>query len=155
MRIVLLSIKPRFAEEILSGVKRFELRAGSGIESGFRVVMYASSPVKALVGEFTVGRVLVGSFEDVLRFVSSFPNPGVGEDDYSYVRGRKRRVMAIEILNPIRYCKPVTLDELRRVGLRNPPRSYMFLYPENPVHREILKLISKVSSCIKRISWKN
>ena len=147
MRVVLLSIKPKFAEEILSGVKRFELRTGSGIEPGSRVVMYVSSPVKALVGEFTAGRVFVGSFEDVVRFVSSFPNPGVGEDDYSYVRGRKRRAMAIEVLNPIRYCKHVTLDELRRAGLRNPPRSYMFLYPENPVHREVLKLVNEASRC--------
>jgi len=59
VRVVLLSIKPKFAEEILSGVKMFELRTGSGIESGSRVVMYVSSPVKALVGEFTAGRVLL------------------------------------------------------------------------------------------------
>jgi len=55
--------------------------------------------------------------------------------------------MAIEVLNPIRYCKPVTLDELRRAGLRNPPRSYMFLYTENPVHREVLKLVNEASRC--------
>ena len=140
---VLLSIKPKFAEEILSGAKRFELRAGSGIPPGARVILYASSPVKAIVGEFTAGRVFVGSYEYVVRAVDSVPGSGVGEEDYGYIRGRRRRAMAIEVVNPVKYCKPIPLRELRRAGLRGPPRSYQFLRPENPVHAAILGLVDK------------
>jgi len=147
MAIVLLSIKPRFAEEILSRFKRFELRAGSGILPNARVILYASSPVKSIVGEFRVGKVFIGSYEDIVRVVNSFPYSGVDEEDFSYIRGRKRKAMAIEILNPIKYCKPIPLTKLREIGFRNPPRSYQFLYPENPVHRALLHLIEEVIRC--------
>jgi predicted transcriptional regulator len=145
--IVLLSIKPGFAEEILSGNKRFELRAGSGIPSGARVILYVSSPVKAIIGEFTAGRVFTGSYEYVVKVVSGTPCSGVSEEDYGYIRGRKRRVMAIEVLNPMRYCKYVSLGELRLVGLKNPPRSYQFLHLENPVHMAVLELVDRAREC--------
>ena len=49
----LMSIKPLFAEQILSGQKRYELRRRAGeISAGSLVVLYASNPVKAIVGEF-------------------------------------------------------------------------------------------------------
>jgi predicted transcriptional regulator len=147
MTTVLLSIKPRFAEEILAGTKRFELRAFPGIPPGARIVLYASSPVKAIVGEFTAGRVLVGSYEDVVKAVTAMPNHGLSDEDFNYIRNRKKTPAAIEVLNPVRYCSSIPLDELRRVGLKNPPRSYMYLKPENRVHRAILELIERARLC--------
>jgi len=147
MKIVLMSIKPRFAEEILTGVKRFELRAGSGIASGYRVILYASAPIKAVVGEFTSGSVIIGSYEEVEEFMRSISVTGVSNEDFSYIRGKKRRVMAIEVLNPIKYCNPISLEELRRLGLRNPPRSYQFLSLDNPVHKRIIEAVNRLSKC--------
>ena len=57
-RAVLMSIRPVFAEGILSGVKTVELRRRRpSVQVGERVVIYASSPTCALVGAFIVGQI--------------------------------------------------------------------------------------------------
>ena len=144
---MLLSIKPKFAEEILAGAKRFELRVSPGIPPGARIILYASSPVKAIVGEFTAGRVVVGSYEDLVMAVTAIPSHGLSDEDFSYIRNRKKTPAAIEVLNPVRYCRSIPLNELRRVGLKNPPRSYIYLKSENQVHRAILELVERARVC--------
>jgi hypothetical protein len=53
---VLLSIKPEFVEKIFSGLKKYEFRRVIfKSKSVSRVVIYASSPVQRVVGEFAVG----------------------------------------------------------------------------------------------------
>jgi hypothetical protein len=56
---VLLSIKPRYVEAILKGDKRYEFRKNifrnKDVEN---VYIYATSPVKKLVGFFKVGNIL-------------------------------------------------------------------------------------------------
>jgi len=56
---LLLSIHPRHAEKILDGTKTVELRRVlPRIGKGDLVFVYASSPVKALIGAFKVDRVV-------------------------------------------------------------------------------------------------
>lgn len=56
----LLSIKPEFAEKILAGEKQYEFRRTTfrDAESVDCVYLYASSPVKQIVGAFTIQRVV-------------------------------------------------------------------------------------------------
>ena len=50
-RMVILSLKPRFAEAILAGVKTVELRRTElKIVVPTRALLYAASPVRALLG---------------------------------------------------------------------------------------------------------
>lgn len=55
---VLLSIKPEFAEKILSGEKKFEYRKAVFKRDVQTVIIYATSPVARLVGEFEIDGVL-------------------------------------------------------------------------------------------------
>ena len=56
---VLLSIKPEYAEKILSGAKRFEYRKAAPRNTAVRtVVIYATLPVGKVIGEFEIGGVL-------------------------------------------------------------------------------------------------
>ena len=57
----LLSIKPEFVEKIFSGEKRFEFRKSAFREDVSRVVVYATSPVCRIVGEFEVEDILQAS----------------------------------------------------------------------------------------------
>jgi len=121
-----MSIKPVFAEEILSGFKKYELRSFIGsIGSGDLVVLYASSPLKAIVGKFVAGRSWTTSFSDVVRLVREGVLEGVTKRDLEFMAGRKRRLLVIEVLNPARFPRPVSLSEVRRhvPGFR-PPMSY-------------------------------
>lgn len=60
---VLLSIKPEFAEKILSGEKHYEFRKTrfSDPESVHRVYLYSSSPDQKIVGSFELDNVIEAS----------------------------------------------------------------------------------------------
>src|SRR5689334_2187195 len=56
---VLLSIRPRFAEQIFAGLKRYEFRRvvfRSTCVS--KILVYASHPVRRVIGEFEVAGIL-------------------------------------------------------------------------------------------------
>jgi len=140
--LVLMSIKPKYGEEVLSGVKKLELRRRvAPLHQGDRVVLYFSSPVKAICGEFTAGRIYVGGLEELRRVVAEYPSPGVFEEDWEYVIGGSRPAMAVEVLRPKRYPKPISLSELRRLiaGFR-PPMSYRRVKVDEPLYQVLSSL---------------
>ena len=56
---VLLSIKPEFVEKIFAGTKKYEFRKSLFKKSGVKyVVIYASAPIKRVVGEFEIDNIL-------------------------------------------------------------------------------------------------
>src|SRR5438105_780743 len=56
-----LPIRPRWALAILEGSKRWELRTRRpSVDSGDVVVLYATSPLRAVVGSFMVGEIISG-----------------------------------------------------------------------------------------------
>ncbi len=126
MRVILLSIKPKYGYAILEGRKKFELRKCVNVRilPGDLVIMYFSSPVKAVVGYFKAGRVFLASPEEIRRLIVRFGDVGVDDEDFSYIDGF-RKVMAIEVLEPSR-CREVPLSRLRELNLR-PPISYIAL----------------------------
>ena len=125
MKVVLMSIKPRYSRLIFAGVKRFELRRSrSRLDEGDVVVVYASSPVKAIVGAFlvrgTTRREVERMWEDHGRHL------GVSLDEYNEYFDGTCEVFAIEV-GPRVEVDPIPLDRLREKfdGFR-PPQSFMY-----------------------------
>ena len=54
MNVVIMSIRPKYAEAILDGTKVWEFRKHIIRKPFNRVLIYETSPVKAIVGEFCV-----------------------------------------------------------------------------------------------------
>lgn len=127
--VFLLSIKPKYGYAILGGKKKFELRKciGKPISTGNLIVMYFSTPVKAIMGYFIAGKVLIKKPEELKKELVNYEELGIDDEDWSYILGY-HKAMAIEVVNPTK-CKPITLDELRKLGIK-PPISYMKLKPE-------------------------
>ena len=137
-RYVLMSIKPVFTEEILSGFKKFEVRSKAGIIlRGDTIIIYASAPVKSVVGVFTAGRVTTLTHDELVRIHEQLQ--GVTERDLEFMKGRKRSLLIIEVLNPLRLDEPIHLGELRRwiPGFR-PPVNYVRLRSESPLPALVL-----------------
>lgn len=139
--IYLMSIRPKYSRAIFAGVKKYELRRLTGLPSipeGSVVVVYTSGNVRSIVGEFRVGRVIQASPERVWAETWR-PGTGIGEDAWNYIKGAKR-AMALEVLEPRLYPRPVTLDEVRRIipGWM-PPMSYKRLDEGDPVLELIIK----------------
>ena len=118
MAVFLMPIKPRFAYRIFTGIKKYDLRktieSKPVVKYGDRVILYVSGRVKAFMGEYTVGEVLVGPPEYVIKILSKNPASGLSEEDFKYIRGSPV-ALAMEILNPILYRKPVELKNILKI----------------------------------------
>ena len=72
---------------------------------------------------------------------TSFKSSGIDERDKPFVAGR--RILAIEVSNPKRYAKPLTLREIReRIPSFKPPRSYVKLAEDSPLLRVLANIRS-------------
>lgn len=121
--VVLIAIYPEFAETILSGVKRVELRR-TPIRRPFEyLALYATTPVKSVVGVCRISSVVSGS-------------PSSLWDTYGKMSGITRRVFreyfegckigyALVIDHAFRCVPPIPLSSLG-VGYR-PPQSFSYI----------------------------
>ena len=124
-RLVLMSIKPRYWERIQSGSKCFELRRTPvRFSSGDIVVVYASSPSRALVGAFEAKRILRAPKAEIWERYSAYL--GVGEEDYFDYFSDVEFATAIEIRR-VHSIERIPLSALRSrwPGFR-PPQSFMY-----------------------------
>ena len=126
-RALLLSVKPKYAEMLIDGVKTVELRrVPPRVDHGVPVLIYASTPRKAMVGVARVGAVEVGAVEAIwARYALEV---GIDARDYDAYFDGASRAVAIGLYEVQRLQRSVPLDELRRrlAGFR-PPQSFMYL----------------------------
>jgi len=121
---VLLSIKPRFANAILEGTKTFELRRTIfRSRTVHKIVIYATSPVSRVIGEFLMDGILALEPKQLWKVTSG----GAGVDRKffdEYFRGRDIG-FALKVDRPRRYVKPLELKE--HYGISRPPQSFCYL----------------------------
>lgn len=132
---ILISIKPKYADQILIGSKFIEIRRRFSRKwVGCRAVLYSSRPVSALVGEATISSVTYGRPTEVWsRFES---NLGCSYEEFQSYVGSADQVSAIELKDVISYRAPVSLTQLSQAvneDLR-PPQSFcdLRLSSDNP-----------------------
>ena len=126
-RVLLLSLKPRFATSILNGTKTVELRrVAPTIQPGHIVLIYASSPVRQLVGTCRVVRLDVAPKLAIWERYGS--QCGVTKAEYEgYFEGVQDAV-AIVVDSPCALQEPPSLATLRnRVAGFRPPQSFRYL----------------------------
>lgn len=120
---ILMSIKPRFVEKIALGEKKFEFRRvlfkRSDIDS---VVVYASSPVSKIVGEFSINEILTEN-PDTLWEITSRAS-GISKNYFdSYFSGKSiAHAIGIDTFTP--YKKPKSLQS---VNIKRAPQSFCYI----------------------------
>jgi len=136
--MLFLSIRPQFAKAILCGNKTAEIRRiGPNARRGDYVLLYASSPVKAIVGMFCIEEILCYAVETLWEKVGD--RAGIDEATFkSYLNGRREGV-AIMISNCVELGTPIPLDEIKRIWPTfRPPESYRYLPPSNDHANDLL-----------------
>lgn len=109
---LLLSIRPQYAEKIFDGTKRVELRrVRPRLQNGDLVVVYVSSPVKAVCGAFRVDYVVAGPPGDLWKKVRSRAAITREEFDAYFVGASK--AVAIFFSEVFTLSQVITLDALR------------------------------------------
>lgn len=122
-----LSLQPRYAARILADEKHIELRRARPLQAeGARALLYASSPVMALLGECRITGVEEGPPSRLWPRVSE--TAGVNQVEYdSYFAGATRAV-ALQLDEVVVWHQPVPLATIRRLWPRfMPPQSFRYL----------------------------
>ena len=140
---MLVSIKPNFAEQILDGSKKVEFRRRHPrqIELGSRMLIYASSPIRALIGTAVVFDVVEASPEEVWNVYQDVG--GIEHDAFNAYFESSDRAVAIRLRKPVRLDKAIPLDDLRcKWPGFHPPQQFAYLTSERL--RKITRIIGRV-----------
>lgn len=120
---VLLSIKPEFAFKIFEGTKKYEFRKVIFKNPNIRtVIVYASSPVQQVIGEFEIADIF--SFNPEIIWEMTKKHSGITKE-YFYTYFADREIAhAIKIKNTKKYRTPLSIKDDFNVV---PPQSYVYL----------------------------
>jgi predicted transcriptional regulator len=120
---VILSIKPEFAEKIFEGTKKYEFRRAifknQQIE---KVIVYASSPVKRIIGEFEIDQIISLDLLSLWNKTSAYS--GITKDYFDEYFVNKEHGFAIKIKNIKRYLNTKCI---RADYNLIPPQSFLYL----------------------------
>lgn len=119
---LVLSIKPDYAEKILSGVKKYEFRKKLCLENIDKIYLYATAPVKKIVGE---AEVLEKCFMDKNKlWKNTWEWAGITRTFYEQYFQKQTCAGAYKLGMTKRYGNPV---ELESVGVNFVPQSYVYI----------------------------
>jgi predicted transcriptional regulator len=141
-RAVLLSVKPRFAEQILDGTKTVEFRRSWAVEPVGLAVVYSSSPVQRLVGIVGIEGVVIASPASVWTKCRA-RGPGLERKELmEYFAGKDQAfgILLGRLTLPEEPIRPKSLFK----GFR-PPQSYRYLTATE------LRLIGKQFSLVEEL----
>ena len=121
--VALLAIQPRYASQLMDGSKRVEFRKTKFKQDVGRVFVYASSPVKQVVGFFEVEELVEATPQVLWERYKAVG--GIDEADYKAYYGDARLGVAIVVGEVKRFDSPLDLAEL--TGSAVPPQSFAYL----------------------------
>jgi predicted transcriptional regulator len=126
-RTLLISIHPTYARDIFVGRKRVELRKRAPrVGRGDDVLVYCTSPVKALVGKIRVEGVVRGRPPSLWRKMGK--QTCLTRSQFNNYYDRRHTAYGILVGEALALPRSMSLSELRvRWPGFNPPQSYWYL----------------------------
>ena len=141
---ILLSIKPHHIAKIQTGEKRYELRRINPrrLFAGCRGLIYATYPVKQIVGSFEVGEIYERHLAELWALLQK--DLGIDKNEFSNYFESCVRGTAIEIKNYKPFTNPIPrLDFIKIWGLV-PPQSYRYI--SNNLFLDLLNYEEKIET---------
>lgn len=133
MENILVSLEPRYAEKILDGSKRVELRRRKmHVSPGATMWMYAKLPVGSVVGNARIEHAASGSPNALWKSFGSIS--GISRAEFfSYFDGVNQG-LALVLTDVVRLKKQLPLQDLRRrTGGFHPPQFFSRLQANHPI----------------------
>ena len=120
---VLLSIKPEFVEKIFAGTKKYEFRKSLFSRSDVKiVVIYASAPIKRVVGEFEIDDILSEDVNTIWERTKM--HSGISREFYNTYFKNRKTANAIQIGHLIRYEETRPLSDY---NINQAPQSFCYI----------------------------
>ena len=123
MKTVLLSVKPVYADRILSGEKRYEFRRGRFASEVDEVLIYATSPRKQIIGYFRVEDIHEGL--PTVLWNKCSRHAGVEEGAFFTYFAECNRAYAIQVDVARKFATAV--DPHKIWPDFSPPQSFMYV----------------------------
>lgn len=126
---VLLSIRPKYVDEIINGNKKYEFRKNIFKESVEEIFIYSTSPIKKIVGTFKIEDIL----EDDPNILWKKYNALSGidrEEFFNYFEG-KSKGYAIKIGDLKLFTHPVDPKTINPSFIA--PQSFGYIHNSNPI----------------------
>ncbi|MEP7264851.1 MAG: ASCH domain-containing protein [Bacteroidota bacterium] len=120
---VILSIKPEYANKIFEGTKKYEFRRSIFKNPDVtKVVVYSSSPVQKIIGEFEIEKIITYNLKTLWNKTKK--HSGISKDFFFQYFGDKECGFAIKIKNTKLYRTPKCIREDYNLF---PPQSFLYL----------------------------
>lgn len=124
-RALLISIKPKYADAILQGTKTVELRrTRPNLPDGSLVILYSSTPTRAVVGWAHLTGVREGTPIEIWEEYGSAA--AIDEPDYDAYFAGTHRAFALELDSVVAAVQPISLEVIRSIGIQ-PPQSWRYV----------------------------
>jgi predicted transcriptional regulator len=130
---VVLSIRPRYADRILSGTKTIEFRRRPLPKHVQSVLIWRSGPGGGIVARFTIGQQLYCGVDEFIRELDDGSDwtceaTGIAPDELiAYAGGPLHPIWAISISGLIRFPRTYTGREL---GIGRAPQSWRYAHTD-------------------------
>lgn len=122
MSRMLLSIKPEYVDKIVAGKKKYEFRKFHCREDVDTIVIYATAPVKQVVGEVSIIAVIEDDVDEVWK--KTTPEGGITKKAFKEYYKDKQSAIAYQLGKVTQYAEPMTLSE---IGLSYVPQSFAYI----------------------------
>jgi predicted transcriptional regulator len=118
-----LSIKPEFANKIFNGTKKFEFRRVIFKSKDIKtIIVYASSPVQKVIGEFEIEEILNEDLNILWEKTKDFA--GIPEQFFFQYFSKKDKGFAIRIKKTKKYKIPLSIQKDFKLS---PPQSFAYV----------------------------
>ena len=130
-RTLLLSLRPRYANAILTGDKTTELRRRPiNARPGTPIILYASSPVMAVVGMARLGNV--HSCAPSVAWRRHRTALGLSRAEFDAYLDGAAKAYLLELRHVQRLNEPLPLRRLREQAPFQPPQSFRYIAASDP-----------------------
>lgn len=119
---VLLSIKPKYANAILSGQKRVEFRKMAFKKQIERVYIYSSAPEQRIIGYFTIEKIVADTPQELWKKFNALGS--ISKADFFEYFADKEIGYSIKIKEVKRFSKSKNPKDIFENFV--PPQSYMY-----------------------------
>jgi predicted transcriptional regulator len=124
---IVLSIKPKFTNLILDGSKTIEMRTkiGKKFVSGASVIIYSSSPVKAIVATAKIHRIQHLTANEVNQ--NHLKKIHISREFFTQYMENRKNCYLIEFSDINKLKQPISLAELKKLNF-TAPQSFCYTY---------------------------
>lgn len=128
--VALLAVQPKYAAQLMDGTKRVEFRKTKFKKDVGTVYVYASSPIKQVVGYFEVKELVEDTPDGLWDQFNAVG--GIEEVAYRAYYGNAEQGVAIVVGQVQKFSDPMDLNEF--TGNSTPPQSFIYLDSETLAH---------------------